>query len=103
MLTMTLSGSSETVSLTSLASISPSRPRRGRNARVVTNSGLKWRRWYIACSSLRARTSFPRQWLGSPEDVLVKTKRNKAAAPKLMRKLLKKYGFLPEELVTDDL
>jgi putative transposase len=36
-------------------------------------------------------------------DVLVQTKRNKAAALKLMRKLLKKYGFLPENLVTDDL
>ena len=36
-------------------------------------------------------------------DVLVQTKRNKHAALKLMRKLLKKYGFLPEELVTDDL
>ena len=36
-------------------------------------------------------------------DVLVQTKRNRAAALKLMRKLLKKYGFLPENLVTDDL
>ena len=35
-------------------------------------------------------------------DALVQTKRNKAAALKLMRKLLKKY-LLPEELVTDDL
>ena len=40
---------------------------------------------------------------GEVLDVLVQTKRNKAAALKLMRKLLKKYGFLPEELVTDDL
>ena len=30
-------------------------------------------------------------------------KRNKRAALKLMRKLLKKFGFLPEALVTDDL
>ena len=36
-------------------------------------------------------------------DVLVQTKRNKAAALKLMRKLLKKYGFVPQILVTDDL
>ena len=35
--------------------------------------------------------------------VLVQTKRNKTAALKLMRKLLKKYGFVPENLVTDDL
>jgi putative transposase len=40
---------------------------------------------------------------GEVLDVLVQTKRNKAAALKLMRKILKKYGFLPENLVTDDL
>jgi putative transposase len=40
---------------------------------------------------------------GEVLDVLVQTKRNKAAALKLMRKLLKKYGFAPENLVTDDL
>ena len=36
-------------------------------------------------------------------DVLVQTKRNKHAALKLMRKLLKKYGLIPEKMVTDDL
>ena len=40
---------------------------------------------------------------GEVLDVLVQTKRNKAAALKLMRKLLKKYGFVPEAAVTDDL
>ena len=40
---------------------------------------------------------------GEVLDVLVQTKRNKAAALKLMRKLLKKYGFAPVNLVTDDL
>ena len=35
--------------------------------------------------------------------VLVQSKRNKHAALKLMRKLLKKYAFVPERLVTDDL
>jgi putative transposase len=35
--------------------------------------------------------------------VLVQSKRNKHAALKLMRKLLKKYAFAPERLVTDDL
>ena len=40
--------------------------------------------------------------LGS-NDVLVQTRRNKRAALKLMRKLLKKYGFVPDKLVTDDL
>src|SRR5258705_11903352 len=36
-------------------------------------------------------------------DVLVQSKRNKHAALKLMRKLLKKYGFIPDRLITDDL
>jgi putative transposase len=39
---------------------------------------------------------------GEVLDVLVQTKRNKAAALKLMRKLLKKYGLIPDKLVTDD-
>ena len=36
-------------------------------------------------------------------DVLVQSKRDKHAAPKLMRKLLKKYGFVLDRLITDDL
>jgi putative transposase len=36
-------------------------------------------------------------------DVLVQSKRNKHAALKLMRKLLRKYAVVPERLVTDDL
>ncbi len=40
---------------------------------------------------------------GEVLDVLVQSKRNKHAALKLMRKLLKKYTFVPERLVTDDL
>jgi putative transposase len=40
---------------------------------------------------------------GEALDVLVQCKRNKRAAVKLMRKLLKKYAFVPERLVTDDL
>ena len=32
---------------------------------------------------------------GEVLDVLVQSRRNKRAAPKLMRKLLKKYGFVP--------
>jgi putative transposase len=40
---------------------------------------------------------------GAVLDVLVQTRRNKRAALKLMRKLLKKYGFVPDKLVTDDL
>ena len=40
---------------------------------------------------------------GQVLDVLVQSKRNKHAALKLMRKLLKKYAFVPERLITDDL
>ena len=40
---------------------------------------------------------------GEVLDVLVQSKRNKHAALKLMRKLLKKYGFEPEAIVTDGL
>jgi transposase-like protein len=40
---------------------------------------------------------------GEVLDVLAQSKRNRHAALKLMRKLLKKYAFVPERLVTDDL
>ena len=40
---------------------------------------------------------------GEVLDVLVQSKRDKHAALKLMRKLLKKYGFVPERMITDDL
>src|SRR5260370_4905577 len=40
---------------------------------------------------------------GEVLDLLVQRRRNKAAAIKLMRKLLKKQGFAPEVLVTDKL
>jgi hypothetical protein len=40
---------------------------------------------------------------GEVLDVLIQRKRNKHAALKLMRKLLKKCGFVPDRLITDDL
>ena len=40
---------------------------------------------------------------GEVLDVLVQSKRNKQAALKLMRKLLKKFSFDPDRLVTDNL
>ena len=40
---------------------------------------------------------------GEVLDVLLQTKRNKRAALKLMRKLLKKTGFVPDKLATDEL
>jgi transposase-like protein len=38
---------------------------------------------------------------GEVLDLLVQRRRDKAAAVKLMRKLLKKQGFAPDMLVTD--
>ena len=40
---------------------------------------------------------------GEVLDVLVQSKRNKHAALKLMRKLLKKYAIVPERMITDNL
>jgi putative transposase len=40
---------------------------------------------------------------GEVLDVLAQSKRDKRAALKLMRKLLKKYAIVPERMVTDDL
>src|SRR5271163_2524402 len=40
---------------------------------------------------------------GEVLDVLAQSKRNKYAALKLMRKLLRKYAVVPDRLVTDDL
>src|SRR5450631_874498 len=40
---------------------------------------------------------------GEVLNVLVQSKRNKLAALKQMRKLLKKYGFVPDRMITDDL
>jgi putative transposase len=40
---------------------------------------------------------------GEVLDVLIQSRRNKRAALKLMRRLLKKYAFVPDRLVTDDL
>jgi transposase-like protein len=39
---------------------------------------------------------------GEVPDVLVQAKRNKRATLKLMRKLLKKYGFVPDKLIADE-
>src|ERR1039458_2396194 len=40
---------------------------------------------------------------GEVLDVLVQSRRDRHAALKLMRKLLKKYSFVPDRLITDDL
>ena len=40
---------------------------------------------------------------GEVLDILVQSRRNKKAALKLMRKLLKKQGYAPNKVVTDKL
>src|SRR5271169_4770466 len=40
---------------------------------------------------------------GEVLDVLVQSRRDRHAAVNLMRKLLKKYGFVPDRIITDDL
>ncbi len=40
---------------------------------------------------------------GEVLDFLIQSRRNKAAALKLMRKLLKKQGYVPSSIVTDEL
>jgi len=40
---------------------------------------------------------------GEALDVLVQSKQDQRAAVKLMRRLLKKYGFVPDRLINDDL
>jgi putative transposase len=40
---------------------------------------------------------------GEVLDVLIQSRRNKRAALKLMRKLLRKYSYVPDKLVMDDL
>jgi putative transposase len=66
--------------------------------------------WHATDTSSAHRSSGDRLRQGSAVDaegevldVLVQSERNKHAALKLMRKLLKKYAFVPEQLVTDDL
>jgi transposase-like protein len=58
---------------------------------VVTIAGKRFWLWRAVDSE------------GEVLDLLVQSRRNKAAAVRLMRKLLKKYGFAPEVMVTDKL
>jgi transposase-like protein len=65
-------------------------------------------RWHL--DEMAVRIAGRQSWLwravddeGEVLDLLVHRRRNKAAAVKLMRKLLKKQGFAPEVLVTDKL
>src|SRR5664280_359439 len=64
--------------------------------------------WHLDAVYLRIKGDMVYLWRavdaeGEVLDVLIQSRRNKRAALKLMRKLLKKYGFVPDKLVTDDL
>jgi putative transposase len=64
--------------------------------------------WHLdeVCLKIDGRMVYLRRAVdaeGEVLDVLVQSKRNKHAALKLMRKLMKKYAFAPERLVTDEL
>lgn len=65
-------------------------------------------RWHL--DEMLVTMAGKRYWLwravdseGEVLDLLVQSRRNKAAAVRLMRKLLKKQGFAPEVMVTDKL
>jgi transposase-like protein len=63
-------------------------------------------RWHL--DEMAVRIAGAQFWLRRAVDdegevLLVERRRNKTAAVKLMRKLLKKQGFAPEVLVTDQL
>jgi putative transposase len=77
-------------------------------------AGLRKRRptphaiWHLDAVYLRISGRLVYLWRavdseGEVLDVLLQTKRNKPEALKLMRKLLKKTGFVPDKLVTDGL
>ena len=62
--------------------------------------------WYLDEAYLKIAGRMVYRWRavdaeGEVLEVLVQSKRNKHAALKLMRKLLKKYAFVPERMITD--
>lgn len=64
--------------------------------------------WHLDEMGVRIRGQRMYMWRavdreGEVLDLLVQKRRNKAAALKLLRKLLKNQGFVPEQLVTDGL
>ena len=61
-----------------------------------------WTRW-LSPSEANASGSGVRWTEGEVLDILVQRRRDKAAAVKVMRKLLKKQGYAPDVLVTDKL
>ena len=80
----------------------------GNAARIAALSADQAPTAIIGCPHMESSASDAYLWRavdaeGEVLDVLVQTRRNKRAALKLMRKLLKKYGFVPDKLVTDDL
>ena len=64
--------------------------------------------WHLDAVYLKIGGRFAYLWRtvdaeGEVLDVLVQSRRDKSAAGKLIRKLLKKYEMIPDRLVTDDL
>ncbi|KAA0685016.1 IS6 family transposase [Azospirillum brasilense] len=65
-------------------------------------------RWHLDEMVIRVSGKLMHLWQavddeGEVLEMLVQRRRDKAAALKLMRKLLKKHGFAPTEVTTDDL
>jgi transposase-like protein len=65
-------------------------------------------RWYLdeVFVSINGKRMYPWRAVdseGEVLDILVQSRRNKTAARKLMRKLLKKQGYAPNKVVTDKL
>ena len=76
------------------------------HVRICESLGVKFPR----ATRLVIATAGTKHWLwravdqdGFVLDVLVQSRRDKKAAIRLLRKLLKKHAFAPERLVTDDL
>ena len=91
--------------------MSPARPRVNRFGPKIASELRKRRRkphmvWHLDEVYVRIAGRMVYLWRvvdleGAVLDVLVQSRRNKPAALTLMRKLLKRYGFVPERLTTD--
>src|ERR1700676_3449733 len=66
-------------------------------------SGGTWMRWSFASPASGCICGVPSIHEGEILDILVQRRRDKRAALRLMRKLLRKQGFAPKLIVTDKL
>ena len=60
-------------------------------------------RWFVSFNGKRMYLWRAADSEGEVLDILVQSRRDKTAALKLMRKLLKRQGFVPDAFVTDKL